>query len=213
MKQGPKYGPEWVLKLRNMVARHLRIPHKFVCVTDDPVSDIQCLPLLCPYTGWWQKMGLFSGVLDGDNLYLDLDVVIADDISSLPGLLELDRSKLWALDDFSYGFKNPRQGLSDDQKRFLGGNSTINSSVMLWHGDAPKAAWDQFTPALMNEVHGDQNAITKLLWPNINLIPDSVAGSYKYGKLRNEARKPITIFHGDPKPDQIRDKWVLENWR
>jgi hypothetical protein len=213
VKQGPKYGPEWVLKLRNMVARHLPIKHEFVCMTDDPIPGVKCLPLAHGLTGWWSKLSLFSGVLDGDNLYFDLDVVISDSIGPLAGLLELDRMKLWALDDFSYGFRNPRKGMTAEQKRFLGGDSTINSSVMLWNGDAARAVWDRFTPEVMKIVHGDQNWVTQALWPNVNLIPESVAGSYKYGKLKGEPRRPITIFHGDPKPDALRDAWILENWR
>ena len=33
---GNKYGQEYVVKLRNMVERHLNVPYKFWCLTDDP---------------------------------------------------------------------------------------------------------------------------------------------------------------------------------
>jgi hypothetical protein len=41
------YGPETVLTLRSMVARHYPDPHRFVCLTDDPkgLDDVECLPL------------------------------------------------------------------------------------------------------------------------------------------------------------------------
>ena len=35
MKWGKKYGPEYVNRLHSMVSRHLTIPHRFVCLTDD----------------------------------------------------------------------------------------------------------------------------------------------------------------------------------
>jgi len=35
VKQGAKYPPQYVLVLRDMVARRLRSSHRFVCLTDD----------------------------------------------------------------------------------------------------------------------------------------------------------------------------------
>ncbi len=35
IKWGTKYGPDYVNKLRSMVQRHLKRPHRFVCLTDD----------------------------------------------------------------------------------------------------------------------------------------------------------------------------------
>ena len=35
MKWGKAYGPEYVNRLRNGVARHLSYPHRFICFTDD----------------------------------------------------------------------------------------------------------------------------------------------------------------------------------
>jgi hypothetical protein len=66
----------------------------------------------------------------------------------------------------------------------------------------------------MRELHGDQNWITQCLWPNgISLLPLGLACSYKYRQLRNEPVAPIVVFHGEPKPHQVRDKWVRECWQ
>ena len=41
LKWGRKYGVDYVNILRDMVRRHLAVPHRFVCLTDDP-AGIEC---------------------------------------------------------------------------------------------------------------------------------------------------------------------------
>jgi hypothetical protein len=93
MKWGTKYGPEYVNRLYAMVRRHLRGEFRFVCLTDSSVgvrSEVQCLPIPplalpegIPERGW-TKLTTFSADLhglQGTALFLDLDVVIVDDIT------------------------------------------------------------------------------------------------------------------------------------
>jgi hypothetical protein len=93
MKWGTKYGPEYVNRLYAMVRRHLRGDFRFVCLTDrrDGVrSEVQCMPIPplalpegIPERGW-TKLTTFSADLhglSGTALFLDLDVVIVDDIT------------------------------------------------------------------------------------------------------------------------------------
>jgi hypothetical protein len=208
VKWGDKYGPNYVTKLKSMCRRNLP-QHQFLCITEAPVDGVWCSPLLCDLSGWWQKLGLFQpGRFCGDVLYLDLDVVITKPLHGMVELLDRDRSRLWALDDFGYPLTNPRQGIGSDTERLLGGVGTVNSSVMMWNGDAASDVWRKFTPEVMDVLHGDQNFITQALWPNINLIPPEWASSYKYG-----GTGAIRVFHGDPKPPQVTDKWVLDHWR
>jgi len=208
IKWGDKYGPQYVTKLQSMCGRHLP-PHEFVCFTENPVDGVECPELPSSLPGWWAKIGLFQpGLFSGDVLYLDLDVVITRDCWGLVDLLNQDREKLWALDDFSYSLVNPRRSMSPAQKRLLGGDGTINSSVMMWHADTCRKVWDDFRIEKMDEVHGDQNYITQVLWPNINLIPSGWASSYKYG-----GTGAIRIFHGNPKPPDVHDQLVHDHWR
>jgi hypothetical protein len=204
VKWGDKYGAEWVVRLRNMVAKHLPIPHEFVCVTERPVDGVVCVPFVSDLPGWWAKVELFApGRFAGDNLYLDLDVVVKASIEKLYRCLDGDRTQVWALDDFSYSLVTPKS-LGPEARRVLGGVGTINSSVMAWNGDAGKRVWTHFDPACMDYLHGDQNWITQALWPDkINLIPPGIAGSFKYGRLRDEPFAPVTVFHGEPKMNQL----------
>jgi hypothetical protein len=203
VRVGDRYGDVWVKNLWRMVARHLPIPHEFICYTERPIDGIKCEPPPCDYQGWWSKLGLFRYPA-GDTLYLDLDVVIRDSLLPLVALLYKSPG-LWARDDFSYSMRNPRKGLSVEQLKMLGGQGCVNSSVMLWRGDVAKDVWDKHTPDMLKECHGDQNVLSKILGSRINFIPDELVSSYKYQVLRGEPCGPICVFHGDPKVDQLPD--------
>lgn len=90
MKWGSLYGPEYVNTLYRMVARNVSGPFRFVCLTDDAegvLPEIETLP--CPEIDipsphnlkGWRKLNLYAPSerlfgLEGDWLYLDLDVVV-----------------------------------------------------------------------------------------------------------------------------------------
>ena len=96
MKWGQKYGPDYVNRLYAMVRRHLRAEFRFVCLTDQVEgirAEVLCLPIPEltlpngePERGW-KKLTTFSPELGaihglkGTALFLDLDVVIVDDIT------------------------------------------------------------------------------------------------------------------------------------
>lgn len=93
MKWGTKYGPEYVNRLYGMVARHLRGPFRFVCLTDDSRGvrpEVECFPLpeleqqASKRDGGWRKLNSYRQDLyglRGQALFLDLDVVIVGDIT------------------------------------------------------------------------------------------------------------------------------------
>lgn len=202
VKAGDKYGEEYVLRLRRACWLHLE-EHEFVCLTDRPIAGIDCRPLTRDLPAWWSKLNLFApGQFPGENLYFDLDVVVLGSLE--PFRVREHGGKLWALDDFSYGFRHPHPGLDAAALRLLGGPATCNSSVMYWHGDAPRRTWDAFTPAVMDIVHGDQNWITQALHPHdeLALYPEGLACSYKYHVRQGAPFGAVCIFHGSPKmPD------------
>lgn len=218
IKWGDKYPDYYVDRLKAGCDRH--IPHdEFWCMTDrrpdKPAHGVTYVGMNVPYSYWWSKVGLFRrGYWMGPCLYLDLDVVITGPIDPFFDAFRGDPTKLWTLDDFSYSLVNPKQNIGPDTQRLLGGVGTVNSSVMLWSDESLPARWkvyDDFDEAAVtSELHGDQNWITRCLWPeHIALLPSGVAGSYKYGGGRPF---PITVFHGDPKPHDLSDGWIKEHW-
>ena len=203
VKWGDKYGADYVYRLKAAVKYWLDFPHQFVCMTDEPIDGVDCVPTRPDLPTWWQKVALFEpGRFPGNNLYLDLDVVLTAPITPL--VEEFWPGYVVAPDDFSYSLLRPRQGLGESMQRLLGGPGTVNSSVMLWTDPAGAAVWDNFTPEKMDEVHGDQNWITQALWPDrLRLLPPGLVCSYKYHFLKGQSPSPVVVFHGDPKPDQL----------
>ena len=203
VKWGNKYGEEWVWRLKAAVKHWFNADHDFVCMTDKPINGLDCVECAPDLPTWWSKVGLFRpGLFPGRNIYLDLDVVLTDDITGLLG--EFAPGKVVAPDDFSYSLINPKHGLGPKMQKLLGGAGTVNSSVMLWDSDDGRRVWDAFHPEKMDEVHGDQNWITQALWPDkLQLLSPGWVCSYKYHVIQGVQPSPVVVFHGDPKPSQL----------
>lgn len=87
------FGPEYVNRLRSMLARNLRLPHELVCVTDDPRGidpevRIVAMPLEHAHTPrcrrrLWHFASERAADLGERILAIDLDVVILSDITPL----------------------------------------------------------------------------------------------------------------------------------
>ena len=86
---GTKYGPDYVNRLYGMVARNITPPFTFTCFTDSEEGirdEVDCQPLPeiaveIPKTrrGIWPKARLWGeklGTLEGNVLFLDLDLVV-----------------------------------------------------------------------------------------------------------------------------------------
>ena len=90
IKWGEKFGSEYVNKLYNSIQRNLSLKHRFICLTDNAegiVAGVETLPIpredlkIC-----WNKLALFDrGIhnIEGQILFLDLDVVVVDSIDNL----------------------------------------------------------------------------------------------------------------------------------
>lgn len=92
MKWGTKYPAEYVNRLYNMVSRNLTLDFQMVCLTDDEtgiVPEVKCYPIPelsltsnLPERGW-KKLTTFKPELydlKGTALFLDIDIVITDNI-------------------------------------------------------------------------------------------------------------------------------------
>ena len=96
MKWGSLYGTEYVNRLYHMVRNQTNGDLEFVCLTDNPegiTKQVKCLE--CPEVAippphnlrGWRKLSLYAKSeklfgLEGDWLYLDLDVVITGSLDS-----------------------------------------------------------------------------------------------------------------------------------
>ena len=209
-------GEEYVEKLARGVRRNLHQPYRFVCLNDQrdaPWHEIEYVRVNTTLPGWWAKVGLFQpGLFPGRNLYLDLDVVVHDDLAPLVSLLD-QHPGVWALDDFEFPLSKLRcdypERLRDKVLRIVGPHGgTCNSSVLLWRGDAGRQAWSEFSPAAVDGLAGDQNWLTKALWPDhLRLIPPGYAASYKQGGCGG-----LLVYHGEPRPHTVSSPWMSKHW-
>lgn len=222
---GNKYGISYVERLRNMISRHTTIPYKLVCLTDDP-TPVKDVTLIVQKNagylkGWWHKVHMFDGRLPlvGRILYVDLDVVICGNIDKL---LQIEGKTFMGIRDFN--------------RRFHRDWKYLNSSVMSWvHGDQ-EYIYTQFKkdPALAMRMHGDQDWTWKCARNKIKFWPETWIQSYKWEiRDRNELQVingvrqfkeqkdnvvipqdcSIVVFHGDPNPAIVKDKFVVDNWQ
>ena len=221
---GNKYPVSYVEKLRNMVSRHLTVPYTFACLTDDadPIAEVNSLiqPNAGYQKGWWHKVHMFDPAvgLSGRILYFDLDVVIHNNIDKLVTT-----------------FKNDFLGIQDFNRKFHVSWNSLNSSVMCWTAGTQNFIWEKFrdNPKEAMRLHGDQDWIWKCAKDRIKFWPRDWIQSYKWEvRDRNELTNVngkrnfktveiksrvhpqccVTVFHGDPKPQDIQDKFVVDNW-
>lgn len=222
---GNKYSAEYVKKLRNMVARNITVPYNFICLTDDP-HPIEGVTLIVQqnrgYTkGWWHKVHMFDPDLpiEGRILYFDLDVVIHKNIDKLT---RYEKDKFIGIRDFN--------------RKFHQSWKHLNSSVMAWTHRSQKHIWDQFQSKTSHamRLHGDQDWIWKTSKDRIKFWPDLWIQSYKWEIRRREdlvvvdgkrnfreikndinphTECSVAVFHGDPNPEDVQDKFVVDNWQ
>jgi len=221
---GNRYGREYVERLRNMVARHLTVPYEFVCLTDDR-HTIDGVRNIYQPTGpykklWWHKVHMFDSRLPvhGRILYFDLDVIIHANINKL-------------VTNLGNGF----YGIQDFNRKFYNNWKIVNSSVMSWKHGSQTEIYEKFmvNPSEAQRLQGDQDWIYKVSFNKIKYWPTDWILSYKWEIRKREELiyekgkrffkdtqdnlniSPdccVAVFHGDPKPQDVRDKFVVDNW-
>lgn len=224
LKHGNKYSSTYVNKLYNMVKRHCTLPVGFACITEDASNlnqDIKVIPLprQPQLQGWWFKPWVFSAEfpLEGTIIFLDLDIVIIDNIDNLwfhhPG-------KFCIIRDFN------RSNIKDWNK--------FNSSIFKFEKGSCNFIWDNLIRdvSVTKKMHGDQDWIFSQMRHHYQFWPDEWIQSYKW-EIRNrndvvrvgmkrqfkdianpkiDPRTKILVFHGDPKPDDVQDPIIVDNW-
>jgi len=249
MKWGGKYDARYVNILRSMVRRHCARPHRFVCLTDDRRgirADVECMELPAGLPGelysaphedlsaarrsastaperGWLKVGLFApriGDLSGTALYLDLDVVIIDDIAPLfdhPGSFCISP-------DWTWRGRRPGIGNSSVMRFGIGQHADLFRTFIAHHR------------TITQRFRNDQWFVShhrsaKTFWPDPwcvsfkrHCVPRFPANML-YAPSPPPGAK-IVIFHGRPNPPQAacgrsgkwhrhlrRSPWITDHWR
>ena len=208
-----------------MVRRHCTVPFGFACITEDPShinQDIKIIPVpqLNGIQGWWYKPWVFSQELplEGTIIFLDLDIVIIGNIDSL---WTYNPDKFSIIRDFN------RCSIKDWSK--------FNSSIFKFEKGRFDFVWNNLIRdiTITRKLHGDQDWIFNQIRQNFVFWPDEWIRSYKWEiRSRNDVIKvglkrqfkevanpkiepgtKILVFHGDPKPDEVQDPIIVDNWQ
>ena len=191
---GDKYSHYYVQRLQREVSKHLTIPHRFRCLTDQEIEGVETVPQVSSKPGWWQKLDLFW--FTGPALYFDLDVVITGNLDPFVGTDKQIRTcKNWA----------------------QSGHGGCQSSIMYWENarhiydtaDQVDMHWPPVNrPGVL---WGDQERLTQLRDEGelaVDYFDPGLIASYKYHcrqGLPDDCR--AVIFHGSPKPVDVNVSW------
>lgn len=215
VKQGTKYSSEYVNKLRSMVRRHMPVPHRFVCYTDNPKGlseDIIIVKIESGLEQWWPKIDCLNIFNKGETILFDLDVVILNDLVRLASVKTRTVSVLYS--QWKEGYLQPRA-----TEKFP---TLYNSSIMKWTGDQGKEIYDYFQKhkdmILFKYVGIDRYLFNEPV--QVDLLPTSIAYSYWKGvrylkdttpeKLREDYE--VCILNHGPKNAEV-ESWVHKYWR
>ena len=219
---GDKYTFPYVKNLHNMIERNLTVPHRFICFTDNTVihrrKEFKSTNIVFrkfkrhDFKGFFNKLQLFSpdSHLEGDTLYMDLDVVIMKNIDCFATIGE--SKNFVGMNDF-----NPTSGL-------------FNSSIMRFNNNYhSKLIWDEYIKrrSEFSKMHGDQEIVSALIKKHEDTIsfPNEWTQSYKWldrqGKryhvekmtYEQDPNATVCVFHGNPNPAESTQKWVQELWK
>lgn len=224
---GDVYSWQYVENLRNMLKRHISLPINFHVFTEAErsVPPDMIKHTLMPWSGvsgpkqaWWYKVQMFDPRHDLESLlYFDLDMVILDNID---WICHSDLECFWTLRDFKYLWRPSWQG--------------GNTSIMYWHTKRFYHVWQCFqTQGLKNVIakyRGDQDFLTDNVGPNLRFLDEKRVISWRWQakdggmdfKTRTyrqpdagtiiPAQTSVLVFHGKPKPVDVDESVIRQNW-
>ena len=206
MKWGDRYPALFVNRLYAMVARNTSWSVRFVCFTDDASgirAEVECQPLLVfdydrRLGKYWPKLALMQsglGGLSGMTLFLDLDLVILDNIDAfftLPGRFLIIRE-----------WKDPHLGYGNSSvvRFFVGTESAV---IERFHATPPEVILSTYAGK-------EQNFLTKAVdevafWPpdwvppfNLACLPRNRIQRF-FSRPRRPVGAKILVFYGSITP-------------
>ena len=202
LRSGGIYGPRWVQCLKAGVERYLPTPHRFVCLSDQPLEGVDVIALEEGWPGWWSKLELFRpGVFAGPVLYMDLDTLPVGDLSEIAGW----RGELAMLSDF---YQPPR----------------AQSGMMAWTpGERTAAVFERFASdaaRAMKSTRGDGEWLHDHAGP-VDRLQDLFPGQITSLKVHAHPQKHsgppqgarLVCGHGRPRFNDPSAGWAHELWK
>lgn len=225
---GSAYDWVYVERLYNMLHKNLPSGIRFHVFTEHdrstpPYMIKHCLEdwpgIKGPKKSWWYKIQMFNPEHHSGNfLYFDLDSMIIDDLT---WIVASSTDYFWTLRDFRYLQRSSW--------------NSMNSSVMWWNVEKFASVWHEFNRQghqnVIRSWHGDQDFINATIDHNSKRYLDSQRfQSWRWqcwdGGMDFRTKKQklpgtgttlapnvcAVIFHGHPKPHEIVNDPIIENF-
>ena len=216
LKWGTKYSSEYVNKLYSMLSKHVYVPFTLTCMTNEPDGilpeiKIKNLPDIGLEKWWWKLLLWNEKYWPGDGMFLDLDIIIQNDITNLfrpshymkmlyTNWINLDEQKRWTIgDNYKY--------------------CELNSSVLVWNKHTSRQfIWDDFIEnkdKILFLYKGIDNWLENRHKNHLSTYPEEQGFCYSYWNCNKEYRPKSSIIlfdYNEKKQHQIRKKWVKELW-
>ncbi len=231
VKWGTRFGPDYVNVIFRAVREHLGVPHRFVCLTNQPEGidpGVEVVPVPefgVPEVEWtkrgcWPKVALFApGVFADDEivLYLDLDVLVVGDLAPFADLVR-DRSAFYTLREWNPALLRVLPVAWRPDRGSQG-------SVYVWRAGKQRHVFEHFTTHVqeVRASYWSDRFYLPAIAKNPEYLPYAWCLSFKNHCLapwplnivRPEARLPqgarIIVFHGKPRPMDVMgppgDRW------
>lgn len=208
------YTAHHVNVLRNMLERFVNIPHRLICVTDDPAGidpRIQVVPLWdkCRNLGGcFNRLWVFSQeareIFGERFVCIDLDCVLVGDCTAL---FQRD-------DDFIINSYNPTSTDKKDQH--------YNGSMIMMRAGSRAQVWDEFdieeSPLVIAEnpnVVGSDQAWIRLTLGKDEQRWSNKDGVYEARQVREKlpSNACLVFFSGKRDPSFLPYLWVATFWK
>lgn len=216
---GDKFSDDYVHHLKAGVERNSTVPYNFVCYSDRQIEGVKVIPLKQGLDGWWNKLQLFDGRVQGRIVYLDLDTLITNNID-------------WLL-EYDGGFAGIEDlGAINSHQQFLKGK--LQSAVMSWNSEEMTWVYNEFMflcAKVTSSFRGDGEYLEMAIGKFNRVFfqdkyPNQIK-SYKYQVYpKNIEGSSIICFHGRPSIIQAMSetintpmknydpqKWISDYWR
>ncbi len=221
MKWGDLYGPEYVNRLYSMARHHLSGDIRFVCLTDcaegirEEVECYDCPTVSVPMPQQllgWRKLSLYAESkylfgLDGDWLYLDLDVVVT---GPMDAFFTYQPEKTFVV---MQNWSQPGKGIGNTSVfRFRVGVESYLLKNLLTNYDVI------FKQYRNSQTYISRNIINLTFWPDdwcvlfkVQCIPRWPVRFWKEPVLPVTAK--VVAFPGVPNPHEaVMGVWPVKKW-
>jgi len=218
MRWGDRFPVEYVNRLYRGVMRNIVRSTRFIAFTDDPIGldagiePREIPPIRLPGAGLggspWRKLALWSPQigLEGDLLFLDLDVVV---VGRLDALFDFEPGKLAIIRDW-------------------GAKDTGNSSVMRLPANGAPHLVERFErdPLEKRRLYSNEqvylcreSGLPLVFWPSAwcpgfkaMMLPRFPFNLVKSVELPEGAR--VVVFTGHPRPHEaLKGEWPASGWK